>query len=108
MSFRKSVPDGLKPQEVERNSTHKAPIPYVPERDELQESLELKQQYTKLTQPNGVEVKHLVWDGNGNREQLLNHTSSSLGVIVDMDSRKTTWTSLLRRNKRRTVWNRPS
>ena len=73
--LRKAVPEGLKPQEVERNSTHKAPCPYIPEQDEVEAKLELKTQYAKFTQPNGVELKHPVYDGVGNREKFLTHTS---------------------------------
>jgi hypothetical protein len=40
-----------------------------------------KTQYTKFTQPNGVELKHPVYDGVGNREKFLTHTSSALEVV---------------------------
>lgn len=88
MSLRKAVPDGLKPQEVERNSTHKAPCPYIPEQDEVEAKLELKTQYAKFTQPNGVELKHPVYDGVGNREKFLTHTSSALEVVEEMGIKK--------------------
>lgn len=88
MSLRKAVPDGLKPQEVERNSTHKAPCPYIPEQDEVEAKLELKTQYAKFTQPNGVELKHPVYDGVGNREKFLTHTSSALEAVEEMGIKK--------------------
>jgi hypothetical protein len=88
MSHRKAVPDGLKPQEVECYSTHKALCPYVPEQDKVEAKLKLKTQYAKFTQPNGNELKHPVYDGVGNREKFLTHTSSALEVVEDMGIKK--------------------
>ncbi len=96
------MPDGLKPQEVERNSTHKAPCPYVPEQDEVEAKLELKTQYAKFAQPNGVELKHPVYNGVGNSKKFLTHTLKRWG------SRKSKMRAWLTWNRQRMPWNRPS
>ena len=88
MSLCKAVPDGLKPQDVEHNSSHMAPCPYIPEQDEVEAKLELKTQYAKFTQPNLVELKHPVYDGVWNREKFLTHTSSVLEVVEEMGIKK--------------------
>jgi hypothetical protein len=52
----KAVPDGLKPQECEQgNSRVKPPIPYIPEKDELQEAVE-SMASIKLTLPTKMEL----------------------------------------------------
>jgi len=57
----KAVPDGLKPQKCERGSGRvKPPIPYIPEKDELQEAVE-STALIKLTLPTKVELQVSVW-----------------------------------------------
>ena len=52
----KAVPEGLKPQECEQGSGWvKPPIPYIPEKDELQEAVESTASI-KLTLPTKVEL----------------------------------------------------
>ena len=57
----KAVPEGLKPQECKRGSFRvKPPIPYIPEKDELQEAVESTASI-KLTLPTKVELQMSVW-----------------------------------------------
>ena len=95
---------------MERNSTQKAPCPYVPEQDKAEAKLELKTKYAKFTQPNGVELKHPVYDRIGNREKFLTHTSSALEVVEEMGIKKEKEydSCMTEVDRQRTPWNRPS
>ena len=56
MSHAKVAPEGLKHQECERNAARsKPPIPYIPEKDDLQDAVESSANTLKLTLPHKVE-----------------------------------------------------
>ena len=84
MSLRKSVPEGLKAQDVEKGVVIQAPIPYVPVRDSLQDQLDLKNSTVKCELPNGVETAMVIWTGHGNSEAFVNHCVSAVGTLEDM------------------------
>ena len=73
MSLIQQIPEGLKPQEVERGSGRlDPPIPYVPEKtDELDP--DRKVPTIKVELSNGVESRIVLWDGIGTSEQFLSH-----------------------------------
>ena len=55
MSHAKVAPEGLKPQECERNAGRsRPPIPYIPEKDVLQEAVDSSANTLKLTLPHKV------------------------------------------------------
>jgi hypothetical protein len=87
------VPDGLKPQECKRIKLHEPPpVPYVPEKDEVQDevfkmrNMEIKTQIEKDTTLNFP-----VWQENRTREAFLMHVTAVLdaikkcGHVVDND-----------------------
>jgi hypothetical protein len=58
MPLSKAVPDGLELQECERGSGHaKLPIPYILQKDELQEAVETTANMIKLTLPGKGELQ---------------------------------------------------
>jgi hypothetical protein len=73
MSFLQQVPESLKPQECERGSGLKPPIPYIPEKYE-DSNPNRKVPTIKYELANGVETRTNVWDGIGSKEQFLCHT----------------------------------
>eukprot|EP00804_Cyclotella_cryptica_P012152 CCRYP_009841-RA/>CCRYP_009841-RA protein AED:0.19 eAED:0.61 QI:0/0/0/1/1/1/2/0/435 len=76
----KAVPDGLKPQECERGSGRvKPPIPYIPEKDDLQEAVE-STATIKLTLPTKVELRVSVWS-RGTPEKFLVHVQQAIAAI---------------------------
>ena len=81
MSHAKVAPEGLKPQECERNAGRsKPPIPYIPEKDVLQEAVDSSANTLKLTLPHKVELRVPVWS-KGTPEQFLVHVQSALDAI---------------------------
>ncbi len=57
MSHVKAAPEGLNPQECERNAGRsKPPIRYIPEKDVLQEAVDSNANTLKLTLPYKVEL----------------------------------------------------
>ena len=61
MMLSKADLDGLKPQECKQGSGHaKQPIPYIPEKNELQEAVEATATTIKLTKQGGVVSVHVV------------------------------------------------
>eukprot|EP00804_Cyclotella_cryptica_P007830 CCRYP_001409-RA/>CCRYP_001409-RA protein AED:0.37 eAED:0.37 QI:0/-1/0/1/-1/1/1/0/116 len=76
----KAVPDGLKPQECESGSGRvKSPIPYIPEKDDLQEAVESTALIT-LTLPTKVELRVSVWS-RGTPEKFLVHVQQRIAAI---------------------------
>ena len=60
LKMSKAFPEGLKPQECERGSGRaRPPIPYIPEKDDLNEAGESAT--IKLTLPTKVELRVPVW-----------------------------------------------
>jgi hypothetical protein len=73
MSHTKVAPEGLKPQECERNmGRSKPPIPYIPEKDVIQGTIDSSTNTLKLTLPYKVELHVPVWS-KGTPEQFLVH-----------------------------------
>ena len=73
MSLIQQIPEGLKPQEVERgNGRFHPPVPYIPEKlDEIDP--DRKVPTIKVELANGVESRIAVWEGIGTKEQFLCH-----------------------------------
>ena len=81
MSHAKVAPEGLKSQECERNAGRsKPPIPYIPEKDVLQEAVESSANTLKLTLPHKVELHVPIWS-KGTPEQFLVHVQQALDAI---------------------------
>jgi hypothetical protein len=81
MSHAKVAPVGLQPQKCERNTGRSKPtIPYIPEKDVLQESVDSSANTLKLTLPHKVELRIPVWS-KGTPEQFLVHVQSALDAI---------------------------
>jgi len=71
MSHAKVAPEGLKPQECERNAGRsRTLILYIPEKDVIQEAVDSSTNKLKLTLPHKVELHILVWS-KGTPEQFL-------------------------------------
>eukprot|EP00804_Cyclotella_cryptica_P019135 CCRYP_020878-RA/>CCRYP_020878-RA protein AED:0.08 eAED:0.80 QI:0/0/0/1/1/1/3/0/430 len=92
MSAEKMAPIGLKNQECERGrGGEKALIHYVPDRDPVQEALDLKPETLKCTLANGSETRVTVWSGHGTNEQFVLHvnkaysTAKKMGLIPTCD-----------------------
>jgi hypothetical protein len=110
MSTEKIAPVGLKNQECERGrGGEKAPIRYVPDRDPVQEALDLKPETLKCTLANGSEIRVTIWSGHGTNEQFVLHvnkaysTAKKMGLIPACDdaeraydSKKGEWKAVLR------------
>ncbi len=74
MSLLNPIPDGLKPQEVERgNGKTIPPIPFIPEKLDEAVNVNRKPHTLKIELTNGVESRVDVWDGIGTKEQYLCH-----------------------------------
>ena len=79
MSHMKVAPEGLKPQECERNARRsRPPIPYIPEKDLL--AVDSSANSLKLTLPHKVELCVPVWS-EGTPEQFLVHVQQALDAI---------------------------
>ena len=58
----KVTPEGLKPQECKRNAGRSKPlIPYIPEKDVIQEAVDSGANMLKLSLPHKVELRVHVW-----------------------------------------------
>ena len=81
MSHVKVAPEGLKPQECERNvGRSKPPIPYIPEKDVIQEVVDSSANTLKLILPHKVELRVPLWS-KGTPEQFLVHVQTALDAI---------------------------
>ena len=81
MSHAKVAPEGLKPQECERNAGRsKPPIPYIPEKDVIQEAVDSGASTLKLNLPHKVELRVPIWS-KGTPEQFLVHVQLALDAI---------------------------
>jgi hypothetical protein len=77
MSHAKVVPEGLKPQECERNvGISKPSIPYIPKKDVIQEAVDSGANMLKLTLPHKVELRVPLWS-KGTPEQCLVHVQQA-------------------------------
>lgn len=78
MSLAKAVPDGLKDRKCEKIVLRKhPPIPYVPEKDSVQETVSsFKDNYLKTLINEGMELRVPIWR-SGTREAFLIHVGST-------------------------------
>jgi hypothetical protein len=83
MSMSKMVPDHLKPQECERIKLREPPpVPYVPEKDEVQEEIsKMRNMEIKTTIEKDTTLNFHVWQENGTREAFLMHVTAVLDAI---------------------------
>jgi hypothetical protein len=82
MSIVKVAPERLKPQECERNAGwSKPPIPYIPEKDVIEEAVDSSVNTLKLTLPQNVELRIPVWSKGhlSNSWYMSNKPSIPLG-----------------------------
>jgi hypothetical protein len=70
MSLAKSVPDELKPQECKRLRLREPPpVPYVPEKDEIQEEVsKMKNLQIKTSIKKDTTLNFPVWYDNGTKK----------------------------------------
>ena len=81
MSHAKVAPEGLKPQECERNAGRSKPhILYIPEKDVIQEAVDSGANMLKLTLPHKVELRVPLWS-KGTPEKFLVNVQSALDAI---------------------------
>ena len=81
MSHTKIAPEGPKPQECERNACRsKPPIPYIPEKDVIQEAVDSSANMLKLALPHKVELHVPVWS-KGTPKLFLIHIQQALDTI---------------------------
>ena len=81
MSHTKIAPEELKPQECERDTGRsRPPIPYIPEKDVIQEAVDSSTNTLKLMLPHKVELCVPVWL-KGTPEQFLVHFQQVLNAI---------------------------
>ncbi len=83
MSIARAVPKGIKDRECERFALQeRPPVPYVPEKDPVQETVSLlkSDQSLKTTIGADAELRLPIWHC-GTREAFLMHVSSSLDAI---------------------------
>jgi hypothetical protein len=83
MSFAKAVPNGIKDRECERYALQeRPPVPYVPEKDLVQEMVSALKSEQSLKTTIGVdaELRLPIWHC-GMHEAFLMHVSSALNAI---------------------------
>jgi hypothetical protein len=83
MLIAKAVPEGIKDRECERFALREGPpVPYVPEKDPVQESVSLlkSDQSLKMTIGADSELRLPIWHC-GMREAFLMHVSSALNAM---------------------------
>jgi hypothetical protein len=82
MSLAKAAPDGLKDCECEKMALCKCPpIPYVPEKDSVQETdSSYKNNHLKTLIKEGMELQVPIWH-SGTREAFLIHVGSAREAI---------------------------
>ena len=82
MSLAKAAPDGLKDRECEKMVLReRPPIPYVPEKDSVQETVSsFKEAHLKTLIKEGTELRVPIWH-SGTREAFLIHVGSAREAI---------------------------
>ena len=77
------VPNHLKPQECKRTKLcEPPPVPYVPEKDEVQEEVsKTRNMEIKTTIEKDTTMNFPVWQGNGTRKAFLMHVTAVLDAI---------------------------
>jgi hypothetical protein len=82
MSLAKSVPNGLKPQDKRTKLREPPPIPYIPEKEEVQEEVaRLRNLQVKTSLEKDTTLNSPVWHKNGTREAFLMHVMAVLDAI---------------------------
>ncbi len=83
MSMSKMVADHLKPQECERIKLREPPpVPYVPEKDEVQEEVSKTRNIEiKTTIEKDTTMNFPVWQENRTRKAFLRHVTAVLDAI---------------------------
>ncbi len=83
MSLAISVPDGLKPPECGCAKLREPPpVPYVPDKDEVQEEVtKLRNLQFKTSLEKDTTLNFPVWHKNGTREAFLMHVTVVLDAI---------------------------
>ena len=86
MSLAKAAPDGLKDRECEKMALReRPPIPYVPEKDSVQETVSaFKEAHLKMLINSGTELRVPIWH-SGTREAFLIHVGSAREAIEKKD-----------------------
>ncbi len=86
MSLAKAAPDGLKDREYERMALReRPPIPYVPEKDSVQETISsFKEAHLKTLIKEGTELRVPIWH-SGTRKAFLTHVGSAREAIKKKD-----------------------
>jgi hypothetical protein len=79
----KDVPEGLKPQECKHVKLRKLPpVPYVPEKDEVQDEVSKKRSMEiKTTIEKDATLNFSVWQENRTRKGFLMHVTAMLDAI---------------------------
>ena len=90
MSNAKSVPDGLKQSECERNINYRPPIPYIPEKDTVSEALNEKVSIIKVKIADGMEQHLSMWTC-GTPEEFLNHVMRVKHMLVNKGWSRDQW-----------------
>ena len=80
MSDQKTVPKGLRSQEVERGNFKPPPVPYIPVEDEVGEKVNSDNRTYKVKINDQTTIHASVWTG-GNSEQFLIHVISAMNYI---------------------------
>jgi hypothetical protein len=83
MSLAKSVPEGLKPQQCKCTKLcEPPPVPYVPNKDEVQEEVaKLRNLQIKTSLEKDSTLNFPVWHKDGTREAFLMHVTVVLDAI---------------------------
>jgi hypothetical protein len=83
MSFKKSVPDKLKPRECKHTKLREPPpIPYIPKKDKVQEEVaRLRNLQIKTSLEKDITLNFPVWHKNGTQEAFLMHVMAVLDAI---------------------------
>ncbi len=80
MSQAKLVPDGLKKSKCERNLNNRPPIPNVPDKDIVQDSVAAKHPAVKVKLPGNLKWAVPVWT-TGIQDAFLIHVQNSLNAM---------------------------
>ncbi len=83
MSMEKMVPDHLKPRECKRiKLCEPPPVPYVPEKDEVQDEIsKMRNMKIKTQIKKDTTLNFPVWQENGTREAFLMHVTAVRDAI---------------------------
>ena len=80
MSNQKTVPKGLRKQEVEQSHTKKPPIPYIPVEDKIGNKVKSDLCTFKVKIDSKTTINMAIWTG-GNPKEFLIHVISAMKYI---------------------------